>query len=317
MLSPSVLIQILVLLAPAVVSVPLSDRSSGNSASTTAVSNATIDDDFVRPAQFSRIAYCSSAAVEAWNCGAPCQALGMNGVTPLVVGGDGGQTPRFFVSHDNKTQSIVVAHQGTDSSNVLSIINDAEFLDVGINTTLFPNAGSNVSVHDGFGKAQARTAQTILSTVQSGLSTYNVSKVLITGHSLGAAIATMDAVMLRMQLPTSVEMNTVVFGAPRGGNEAWADLVDATLGGNFTYITHKDDPVPLVPPQFLGYVHPSGEVHIVATDDASGNATQTISCPGRENENCSDGNSLLASSVSDHLGPYFANVSMSGSSCPL
>lgn len=74
------------------------------------------------------------------------------------------------------------------------------------------------------------------------------------------------------------------------------------LGGNFTYITHKDDPVPLVPPQFLGYVHPSGEVHIVSTDDASGNATQTVACPGRENENCQDGNSLLKSSVSDHLG---------------
>lgn len=93
---------------------------------------------------------------------------------------------------------------------------------------------ANVSVHDGFSKAQARTASTILSTVQSGLSTYNVSKVLITGHSLGAAIATMDAVMLRMQLPDSVEMNTVVFGAPRGGNEAWADLVDSTVSWFFS-----------------------------------------------------------------------------------
>lgn len=101
---------------------------------------------------------------------------------------------------------------------------------------LLPSA--NVSVHDGFGKAQARTAQTVLSTVQSGLSTYNVSKVLITGHSLGAAIATMDAVMLRMQLPSAVEMNTVVFGAPRGGNEAWADLVDATVSHNFPTSFH-------------------------------------------------------------------------------
>lgn len=80
-------VQVLALVAPVVLSAPLSDRSSDNTASTTAVLNDTIDNDFVRPAQFSRIAYCSSAAVEAWNCGEPCQALGMNGVTPLVVGG--------------------------------------------------------------------------------------------------------------------------------------------------------------------------------------------------------------------------------------
>lgn len=74
------------------------------------------------------------------------------------------------------------------------------------------------------------------------------------------------------------------------------------LGGNFTYITHKNDPVPLVPPEFIGYVHPSGEVHIVSTDAASGNATETVACPGRENGNCSDGNNLLDVSVDDHLG---------------
>lgn len=96
-------------------------------------------------------------------------------------------------------------------------------------TRFYPLFVGNVSVHDGFAKAQGRTADTVLSTVQSGLSTYNVSKILVTGHSLGAAIATMDAVMLRMQLPASVEMQTIVFGAPRGGNEAWADLVDATV----------------------------------------------------------------------------------------
>lgn len=139
-LSVSPFIQFLALLAPVVLPVPLSDRSSGKSASTTAVSNATIDDDFARPAQFSRIAYCSSAAVEAWNCGSPCQALGMNGVTPLIMGGgvcflftlgiigfvltcdcggiavvclvgvDGGQTPRCTFSCHFSTPYFSIDH---------------------------------------------------------------------------------------------------------------------------------------------------------------------------------------------------------------
>lgn len=295
---------------------PLQDRSS-NSLSTQTVSASTISSAFVRPAQFARIAYCSSEAVEKWDCGAPCQALGLNGVTPLVVGGDGGATPRFFVSYDSKTSSIVVAHQGTDASNVLSIINDAEFLKTDINQTLFPKAGDDVQVHDGFSKAHGRTADTVLATVKAGLAKNNASKIAITGHSLGAAIATMDAVMLRQNLDPSVEISTVVFGLPRGGNQAWADLVDSELGGNFTFITHKDDPVPLVPPRFIGYQHSAGEVHIKETDDATGEASVTVACPGQENKNCIDGNSLLKTSIPDHIGPYFANVSMSGSNCPL
>ncbi|KAI0057337.1 alpha/beta-hydrolase [Artomyces pyxidatus] len=246
---------------------PLVDRAdnSTSTAATTAVSNSTINDNFVRPAQFSRIAYCSNEAVEKWNCGPPCQALGMDGVTPLVVGGDGGQTPRFFVAHDSKTDSIVVAHQGTDASNPLSVINDLKFILRPINSTLFPTAGVGVEVHDGFAEAQERSADLILSTVKSGLASTGVKKVAVTGHSLGAAIATMDALMLHQNLDPSIQISTTVFGLPRGGNPAYANLVDSQLGSDYTFITHRNDPVPVVPPRFLGYQHSAGEVHIVLT----------------------------------------------------
>lgn len=115
----------------------------------------------------------------------------------------------------------------------------------------------------------------------------------------------MSALFLKQQLPSSVELTTTVFGLPRGGNQGWADLVSSTLGasnssssftpnsnlnsganantGAFTFITNQHDPVPSVPPQFLGYVHPAGEVHIEAVD-AQGNATTVVACPGQENE---------------------------------
>ncbi|KAI0057429.1 alpha/beta-hydrolase [Artomyces pyxidatus] len=298
---------------------PLVDRAdnSTSTAATIAVSNATIDANFVRPAQFSRIAYCSNQAVESWNCGPPCLAIQMDGVVPLVVGGDGGQLPRFFVAHDPRTESLVVAHQGTDVSNPLSVINDVKFVLKPLNSTLFPQAGADVLVHDGFAEAQGRSADIIMSTVQAGLAQTGVNQVFVTGHSLGAAIAAMDALMLRHNLPASVRVSTTVFGLPRGGNPAYADLIDSELGSDFTFVTHRNDPVPVVPPRFLGYQHSAGEVHIVATNDATGEAITTVACPGQENQNCSDGNSLLATKVFDHIGPYFANVSMSGSNCPL
>lgn len=100
------------------------------------------------------------------------------------------------------------------------------------------------------------------------------------------------------------------------------------IGSAYSYVTHANDPVPRVPPEALDFFHPSGEVHIISS-------SQTVSCPGQENDNCSDGNSLLDASVDDHLGeafdastscayiltrsatgPYFDNIFMSAAACP-
>lgn len=289
----------------------LSTSSSNSTQATASVSNATIEATLVRPAEFSRLAYCPSAAVTS---GA---AQVFPGAEVLAVGGDDGLVPFYFIIHDASTQSIVVAHQGTNASNIISIANDAELVLTDLNTTLFPNAPSGVQVHDGFQLTFGRTSDGILSGVQNALASTGVNKVLVTGHSLGAAIATMDALMLRLNLPATVEMTTTVFGLPRGGNQAYANFVDATLGGNFTYVTNQHDPVPTVPPEFFSYQHSAGEIHIQAVNAATGNATSVVSCPGQENANCIDGNNPLADSTANHIGPYFNNISMSGSNCPL
>lgn len=49
------------------------------------------------------------------------------------------------------------------------------------------------------------------------------TKVFITGHSLGAAIALLDAVYLPLHLPTGTTFSTTVFGLPRVGNAAFAN----------------------------------------------------------------------------------------------
>lgn len=284
---------------------------------TTPVTAEAITSNFVRPAQFSRVAYCSSAAVTSWKCGAPCDALG-GGIDVFQAGGDDGLIPMYFVAHDPTSNSIVVAHQGTESKNFLSILNDAQFLLTDLNTTRFTAAdGKDIEIHEGFQKTFERTADGVLAGVKNGLAKFNSTKVLVTGHSLGAAIAVMDSVMLKEELDSSIELTTTVFGLPRSGNQEWADFVDAQLGTTLTHITNQDDPVPIVPPKTFGYRHPAGEVHINKVD-ANGQATDVVACDGQENENCSDGNNLIKDfSISNHLGPYFDNISFGGKSCPL
>lgn len=234
----------------------------------------------------------------------------------LQAGGDDGLIPMYFIAHDPATESVVVAHQGTESSSILSILNDVQIKLVELNSTLFPGADENIRVHDGFQKTFVRTADGVLSGVQAALASTGVNKVVVTGHSLGAAVAIMDALLLKENLDPSIEIKTTLFGLPRGGNAAWADFIDATLADTMTHISNQNDPVPTLPPRFLEYQHPANEVHIQGVG-ADGEPTDIVACAGQENENCSEGNSLFDVSIANHAGPYLGNVSFGGKFCPL
>ncbi|EIN06312.1 alpha/beta-hydrolase [Punctularia strigosozonata HHB-11173 SS5] len=287
-----------------------------NKATTVALSNDTVNAAFLRSAQFAQVSYCSAAAVLSWTCGTPCDNL--PNVDVLQAGGDDEEVPGYFIAHDPDANQIVVAHQGTNSHSIISIANDAAFAQVPLNKTLFPVQWSNdTKVHQGFQETQGRTADGVLSGVQNAIAKTGVKNILVTGHSLGAAIATMDAIMLSQNLDSDVNINTIVFGLPRGGNSNWANLVDKTLAPQFAHISNQHDPVPTVPPQFLEYVHPTGEIHIAAASD-EGTPEDIVNCPGTENENCAAGNSILDVDVGNHEGPYFrSDIIMAGNGCPL
>jgi predicted lipase len=96
----------------------------------------------------------------------------------------------------------------------------------------------------------------------------------VVGHSLGAALSLLDGVYLRVQLSASVSVRVVGYGMPRVGNQDFANWVDNNLGGDVTHINNKEDPIPILPGRFLGFYHPSGEVHITDSDTWE-------NCPGK------------------------------------
>ena len=118
-----------------------------------------------------------------------------------------------------------------------------------------------------------RTAPTILANVKATLAKYDVSTVTVTGHSLGAALSLLEGIHLRVKLDASVGVRVIGYGMPRVGNQVFADWVDSHLGGNVTHINNQHDPIPTLPSEFVGYVHPSGEIRI----QESGS---WLSCPG-------------------------------------
>mmetsp|Transcript_20689 Transcript_20689/g.52834 ORF Transcript_20689/g.52834 Transcript_20689/m.52834 type:complete len:329 (+) Transcript_20689:73-1059(+) len=110
-------------------------------------------------------------------------------------------------------------------------------------------------------------------------------KLWITGHSLGAAVATLAMLSLKNQ-GFQVEP-AVVFHSPRLGNAAFARAFAQAFSGfrPFWRVTRDLDPVPLLPPRALGYRHVNYEVYY----DTTGNFSV---CARQEDPKCANRHSL-------------------------
>ncbi|KAI0322824.1 lipase [Amylostereum chailletii] len=220
---------------------------------------------------YASAAYCNPSATLTWSCGANCDAN--PGFVPVAAGGNGDDVQFWYVGFDPKENTVIVAHEGTNTSSILSILTDADFFLTPLSKTLFPGLGSNIQTHMGFGESHARIAAPVLAAVQKALSLYSTTSVTVVGHSLGAAIALIDSIYLRLKLPNAT-VKMIGYGLPRVGNQAFADYVDAHQ--TVTHVNNKKDPIPIVPGRLLGFHHPSGEVHIQETGEWD-------ACPGQDN----------------------------------
>ncbi|KAF9481532.1 alpha/beta-hydrolase [Pholiota conissans] len=249
--------------------------------------------------QFARAAYCPTSVLKNWSCGQACSANSDFQVT--LVGGDGNGVQIYFVGYSPSQNSIIVAHEGTDPTQFLSDLTDLNILMDPLDTALFPGVSSSVQVHDGFRNEHALTAKTILAEVKRLLSVKSTTTVTTVGHSLGGALAELDALFLTLNLPSTTTIKAVTYGTPRVGNPSFAALIDSKVP-NFRRINNKNDIIPIVPGRFLGFQHPHGEVHILS----KGNA---VSCPG--DDDATDAQCQIQSvpnvfvgNILDHLGPY-------------
>ncbi|KAF8997860.1 lipase class 3 family protein, partial [Cyathus striatus] len=245
---------------------------------------------------FASTAYCKPSNTLAWNCGSNC--LANADFIPVASGGDGSSVQFWYVGYSPSLASVIVGHQGTDTSKMSAIATDAAAVRKKLDSTLFPGVSSSVTVHDGFASEHAKTANLVLAAVKTTISAHSAKKVTMVGHSLGAAIALLDGVFLPLHI-SGVSFQTIGYGMPRVGNDDFADYVDAHL--NIVHINNKEDLVPIIPGRLLGYHHPAGEIHIQ-------DSGAWVSCPGQDNTSnqCTVGDvgNILEGSTSDHSGPY-------------
>ena len=158
----------------------------------------------------------------------------------------------------------------------------------------------NAEVHAGFYLAYSRLRTGILAAVQKAFATYcpTCKSIVVTGHSLGAALAGLCSVDLRVKLGTTYKIEMNNFGMPRLGNSAFASDFAKFVDISWRMV-HQDDIVPHLPPSDVGYHHVATEVW--SKNHTASGALEYIVCDGSgEDPKCSDSVPAADYSADEH-----------------
>ncbi|XP_044964593.1 lipase-like isoform X1 [Hordeum vulgare subsp. vulgare] len=204
-----------------------------------------------------------------------------------------------FIGVDHNLNAVIVAIRGTQENSVQNWIKDLVWKQVDLNYPNMPNA----KVHTGFYSAYNNTLlrPAITNAVRKARRLYGDISVIVTGHSMGGAMASFCALDLAISLGSD-SVHLMTFGQPRIGNAAFASYFEQYVPSAIR-VTHEHDIVPHLPPYFfflphLTYHHFPREVW---EHNVDGNTTFRVCDGSGEDPNCCRSVFALFLSVSDHL----------------
>jgi len=223
-------------------------------------------------------AYCggpkfNGSFLQTWECGPACAKAG--GVTDISMFENSDEGVYGFTGHYN--EHCILVFRGTSTSDAWKTDLDSSLVDFNHSDC------SGCQVENGFYKAY----NTVNTVIRSSLSQYGCKDLSITGHSLGAALATLSAYDLGATFTIKDVYN---FGSPRVGNPAFASNYAAKYPNTYR-VTHAKDPVPHGPTIAMGFAHVPNEIYYHNTTSEG-----FTTCKGGEDKACADqyGGSLLA-----------------------
>ncbi|KAF7721089.1 hypothetical protein EC973_005419 [Apophysomyces ossiformis] len=210
--------------------------------------------DLVHYTYLSANAYCRSVVPGGkWDC-AHCKPTLPDGELVTTFSSLFYDTNGYIIRSDKKKQ-IDLAFRGTNSFR--NFVADFDFL----STKYTPVEGARV--HGGFYKAYLEVAEKVVTNMRKQLDKYPDYKVVVTGHSLGGALAVLGAMDLyqRDERFSKDNMSIYTYGGPRVGNPDFAYYVTGT-GIKLLRTVNGRDIVAHLPPQSFGYLHPGVEYWI-------------------------------------------------------
>eukprot|EP00483_Globobulimina_turgida_P005396 UN05406 len=171
-----------------------------------------------RMCEYALASYCignGGHGVPSWTCNACKQQPGMVNIT-IVKTGFLNYNSHAFVGYDSVHKVIIVGFAGTDPLSITNWIDDIGFVQI-----QYPlSTNCNCYVHKGFYETYNAVRTPIWNAVSNLRTLYGASTpVQITGHSLGASLATHCA--LDGFLSHSIKAQYIyTYGQPRVGDQA-------------------------------------------------------------------------------------------------
>jgi hypothetical protein len=205
----------------------------------------------------------------------------LEGFVPTYAINDPPHDTHGVIGYTTSQSTIYVSFRGSES-----IQNWLDNLDV--KTVTYP-ACSKCEVHEGFYKAEQSCFSSVLSEVKSLKQKFPSYSVIVTGHSLGAALATLTAYDLQQNGVSGVRMFN--FGSPRVGNDEFAAWGSSYIS-DFSRVTHHKDMV-VHSPMHERFTHISHEWY------QPGDTVDVTACSGYEDPKCSY--QWHITSIDDHL----------------
>ena len=189
--------------------------------------------------RFAMISYCPSSCVTNWNC-SWCSDVSDTFKT-YDVSYDANSDTSVYIGHDPSSSQIVVSFRGTKEDSIMNWIYDLSMAKVKMHIAGHPD---DVNVHEGFYDAWNIHKDAVLSAVGTLQKKYPSYSILVTGHSLGASMATLCVVDLRFNYGFRIS-SLINFGSPRTGDKKFADIVRSSF--DVWRVTHNADIVSSFP----------------------------------------------------------------------
>ncbi|KAG6483101.1 hypothetical protein ZIOFF_059741 [Zingiber officinale] len=209
-----------------------------------------------------------------------------------------------FVGIDHVLNSTIIAIRGTSENSIKNWIQDLFWVQLDLN---YPGV-KDAKVHHGFYRAYHNTILRygITSAVQRIKELYGDIQIMVTGHSMGGAIASFCALDLSVNYGVE-HVQLMTFGQPRVGNPAFAAYFSKQVPDTIR-VTHAKDIVPHLPPYYASfskrtYHHFPREVWLHRAEVDGKEYIEEKICDGSgEDPTCS--RSVYGTSLANHLEYY-------------
>ncbi|KAJ9070642.1 hypothetical protein DSO57_1005735 [Entomophthora muscae] len=199
------------------------------------------------------VAYCNDTILEEWRC-EDCHRLGSSTSLSSIVE-DPVLQGKAIITTNEERKEVTVAFRGSNAP-----LNGLFTLMGG----LVPMEGQEDprKVHAGFNSIITSLMPSLLPAIKKAAHGRPDYKIILTGHSLGGALATLAANHIHKNLTIPwQQISVITFGQPRVGNlkfVQWYNSLPLTMAR----VANINDPITLLPLSQMGYYHTLNEIFL-------------------------------------------------------